>query len=61
MPKSLYYGPEEIRAKSTIHFTDIDVNAYDKTIAEEAALSNDFASNKGKLAWPVAYTSIVRN
>lgn len=33
----------------------------DKTIAEEAALSNDFASNKGKLAWPVAYTSIVRN
>ncbi|MBQ6646521.1 MAG: dehydrogenase, partial [Clostridia bacterium] len=35
MPKSLYYGPNEIRAKSTIHFTDIDVNAYDKTIAEE--------------------------
>ena len=33
----------------------------DKTLAEENALSNDFASNKGKLAWPVAYTSIVRN
>ena len=33
----------------------------DKTIAEEAALSNDFASNKGHLAWPVAYTSITRN
>lgn len=33
----------------------------DKTLAEEAALSNDFASNKGKLAWPVAYTSIARN
>lgn len=33
----------------------------DKTLAEEAALSNDFASNKGKLAWPVAYTSISRN
>ena len=33
----------------------------DKTLAEEAALSNDFASNKGRLAWPVAYTSIVRN
>ncbi len=33
----------------------------DKTIAEEAALSNDFASNKGRLAWPVAYTSITRN
>lgn len=33
----------------------------DKTSSEEAALSNDFASNKGRLAWPVAYTSIVRN
>lgn len=33
----------------------------DKTVAEESALSNDFASNKGKLAWPVAYTSISRN
>ena len=33
----------------------------DKTSAEENALSNDFASNKGKLAWPVAYTSITRN
>ena len=35
MPKSLYYGPNEIRAKSIIHFEDIAVNAYDKTIAEE--------------------------
>ena len=33
----------------------------DKTTAAEAALSNDFASNKGKLAWPVVYTSISRN
>lgn len=33
----------------------------DKTVAEENALSNDFASNKGKLAWPVVYTSISRN
>lgn len=33
----------------------------DKTTAEENALSSDFASNKGKLAWPVAYTSISRN
>ena len=33
----------------------------DKTLAEDNALSNDFASNKGKLAWPVAYTSISRN
>ena len=33
----------------------------DKTTAAETALSNDFASNKGRLAWPVAYTSIARN
>lgn len=33
----------------------------DKTLAEENALSSDFASNKGKLAWPVAYTSVARN
>ena len=33
----------------------------DKTMAEESALSSDFASNKGKLAWPVVYTSISRN
>lgn len=33
----------------------------DKTVAEDAALSTDFASNKGKLAWPVAYTSVARN
>lgn len=33
----------------------------DKTTTAESALSNDFASNKGKLAWPVAYTSISRN
>jgi len=33
----------------------------DKTSTAESALSNDFASNRGKLAWPVAYTSITRN
>lgn len=33
----------------------------DNTLAEENALSNDFASNRGKLAWPVAYTSVTRN
>ena len=37
------------------------VTPTDKTMAEENALSNDFASNKGKLAWPVVYTSISRN
>ncbi|MBQ4451084.1 MAG: hypothetical protein II912_01760, partial [Clostridia bacterium] len=41
MPKSLYYGPNEIRAKSTIHFTDIDVNSYNKTVAEERANFKD--------------------
>jgi len=33
----------------------------DKTTTAENALSNDFASNRGQLAWPVAYTSISRN
>ena len=41
MPKSLYYGPDEIRAKSTIHFTDIPVNAYSKTVQEERANFSD--------------------
>jgi len=41
--------------------TPVQTTVTDKTLAEEAALSNDFASNKGKLAWPVAYTSIARN
>lgn len=33
----------------------------DKTVAEENMLTGDFAANKGRLAWPVAYTSISRN
>ncbi len=41
MPKSLHYGPEEIRAKSTIHFEDIPVNAYNKTVQEERANFKD--------------------
>ena len=41
MPKSLYYGPDEIRAKSTIHFTDIPVNAYSKTVQQERANFSD--------------------
>lgn len=41
--------------------TDAPATPTDKTMAEENALSNDFASNKGKLAWPVVYTSISRN
>lgn len=41
MPKSLHYGPEEIRAQSTIHFEDIPVNAYNKTVQEERANFKD--------------------
>ena len=48
MPKSLYYGPEEIRAKGTIHFEDIPVNAYNKTIAEER---KNFAEELKELAY----------
>ena len=35
MPKSLYVDPAELRAPSTIHFEDIPVNAYHKTVADE--------------------------
>ena len=35
MPKSLYVDPEEMRRSGTIHFEDIPVNVYNKTIAEE--------------------------
>ena len=41
--------------------TSSESTVTDKTTAEETAMSNDFASNKGKLAWPVAYTAITRN
>ena len=47
--------------KSGAASTPAQPTVTDKTLAEEAALSNDFESNKGKLAWPVAYTSIARN
>ncbi len=33
----------------------------DKTTAADVELSSDFSANRGKLAWPVAYTSIARN
>ena len=35
MPKSLYVDPEEMRRSGVIHFEDIPVNVYNKTIAEE--------------------------
>ena len=41
MPKSLHYGPEEIRAQSTIHFEDIPVNADNETVLDERAYFKD--------------------
>jgi 2-oxoisovalerate dehydrogenase E1 component len=35
MPKSIAIEPERVFARETIHFTDIEVNAYSKTVAEE--------------------------
>ncbi|MGI5936008.1 MAG: alpha-ketoacid dehydrogenase subunit alpha/beta [Oscillospiraceae bacterium] len=35
MPKSLFIDPDSIRSPGKITFTDIPVNAYDKTMAEE--------------------------
>src|SRR5438128_9535086 len=37
MPKSIVIEPERVFASETIHFADIPVNAYSKTIAEELA------------------------
>lgn len=37
MPKKLFLDPKELRKKTTIEFTPIDVNKYDKTIADEKA------------------------
>jgi 2-oxoisovalerate dehydrogenase E1 component len=35
MPKSILIQPEEVLASGTIHFSDIQVNAYQRTMAEE--------------------------
>ncbi len=40
MPKSLFVDPAEMRASGTIHFEDIPVNVYNKTIAEEKKEGN---------------------
>ena len=37
MPKSIIIEPEKAFARETIHFSDIPVNAYEKTIEEERA------------------------
>jgi 2-oxoisovalerate dehydrogenase E1 component len=42
MPKSLYVDPVDVRAPGKIHFEDIPVNTYKKTIAQEKKnFSND--------------------
>ena len=42
MSKQLFVDPKELRAKGSIHFEDIPVNQYDKTIADEKKnFSND--------------------
>ena len=38
MPKSIVIEPEQAFARSTIHFTDIEVNAYQKTAEEELGI-----------------------
>src|SRR5208282_5262719 len=35
MPKSILIAPQEVLASGTIRFTDIPVNAYRRTVAEE--------------------------
>lgn len=41
MPKSLFYDPKDIHASGSIHFEDIPVNAYNKTVAQERANYSD--------------------
>src|SRR5437667_12369578 len=35
MPKSIIIEPEKVFARETIHFSDIPINAYQKTVEEE--------------------------
>jgi 2-oxoisovalerate dehydrogenase E1 component len=37
MPKSIIIEPEQVLAKATIHFSDIPVNTYERTVEEEIA------------------------
>ena len=45
MPKSLYVDPVELRAPATIHFDDIPVNAYNRTVSDERAKYGDVLAN----------------
>ena len=46
MPKSILIEPEKVFARDTIHFSDIEVNAYQRTVQEELASysAEDFLS-----------------
>ena len=35
MPKSLFIDPAELQKPGSIHFADIPVNQYQRTVAEE--------------------------
>ena len=41
MPKSIFVDPAEVRAPSVIHFEDIPVNAYHKSVQEERGKFSD--------------------
>ena len=41
MPKCLFVDPVELRAPNTIHFEDIPVNAYNKSVSDERAKYGD--------------------
>ena len=40
MPKSQYVAPEELRAAGIIHFEDMPMNQYNKTIEQELKEGN---------------------
>ncbi len=40
MPKSLFVDPSEVRAPGKVHFEDIPVNQYNKSVAQELAEGN---------------------
>ena len=48
MPKSIIIEPEKVLARDVIHFSDIAVNAYQKTAAEELA---DFTADDFLHIW----------
>ena len=55
MPKSQFIDPSVMRAPGFVHFEDIPVNRYNKTIAEEKAnRATEFARESG---FPLLFTT----